>query len=322
MYHFETASKFYSIYNFGKVKFNFLFLIVFGNLIFFSVLARSQEKCESLFTEKNISVQPELDKDILSTAKNLEENNYTQGRILDEYNAYFLFHQGKDLIQTLAYLRDGSVWFDMGSGRNVALVKGLEKNKQIRRGVGVSATRSEFALGDQRVPGRLKQINGDYLENLVAQGRLENQKGKVDLITEIFGPLTYSQNVVEIMQIYLDLLKTNGQLMITFQISRGKSGNIFESDQIYPYNAIFSEKGLNEYGLFEWMKTIPGVSIEFVEQKTEKESGHYENTMSVRITKLSDQILVPNTIVVDKELPTIPPMRIFAPVNLKIENQL
>ena len=296
---------------------SFVFLLVFAfcKLFLFSGSVLAQEKCERLFDQGSDSSQQVLEKHLLSTAKNLENNNYTQARVLDEYNEFFLFRAGKDLLQTLAELHQGATWFDMGSGRNVALVKGLEKNPQIRRGVGVSATRSEFALGDQRVPGRLKQINGDYLENLVKQGRLRNQKGKIDLITEVFGPFTYSRNVTEVMQIYMDLLKTNGQLMMAFQISRGKVRSVFGPEESYPYNSVFSEKGLNEYGLLEWIKTIPGISVELIEQKVEKEDGKFDHVMGVRITKLQNQIVVPQTIIVDKEIPTVPPMRIFVPVN-------
>jgi hypothetical protein len=309
MSHFEAVKSLTPQLNF--IRRNLIRILIFltCNMFLFSKRVQAQEKCEIFFDEAPTSVQ-----------HHVENNNYTQTRILDDYNNYFLFREGKNLLQTLANLRTGATWFDMGSGRNVALVKGLQKNPQIRRGVGVSATRTEFALGDERVPGRLKQINGDYLENLVAQGRLKSQKGKVDLITEVFGPMTYSRQVTEIMQIYLDLLKTNGQLMMAFQIARGKQRSIFEPKEVYPYNSVSSERGLNEYGLLEWMKTIQGISIEFVEQKTEKEEGQFEHTIGVRITKLIDQVNVPRTIEVDKEIPTVPPMRIFAPVNSNNQN--
>lgn len=315
MYHFETAKflkKPIILYKSSLVCF---FIIAFCNAILFSGRARAQEKCEKLFEEAPDLAYQALEKYLLSTAKNIENNNYTQTRILDDYNNFFLFRSGTNLLQILANLRQGAVWFDMGSGKNVALVKGLQKNPQIRRGVGVSATRTEFALGDERVPGRLKQINGDYLENLVTQGRLRNQKGKVDLITEVFGPLTYSRKISEVMQIYLDLLRTNGQLMIAFQISRGKARGVLEPEAIYPYNSVLSEKGLNEYGLLEWIKTIPGISVEIAEQKIEKEDGQFDHTVGVRITKLQEHVVIPQTIAVDKEVPTVPPMRIFVPIN-------
>jgi len=290
---------------FGTNKKLKLFCVfVFCEAFLFSSFSIAQIKCEDLFAE-----------DQMSTAINLQNNNYTQSRILSEYNDFFMFRRAKDLLQTLAGIRKGATWFDMGSGKNVALVKGLEQNPQIRRGVGVSATRTEFALGDQRVPGRMKQMNGDYLENLVASGRFKNQMGKVDLITDIFGPLSYSKNVVEVMQIYLNLLSKNGKLMTAFQIARGTVADVMHDEKIHPYNAMLTADGLFQHGLLEWLKSIPGIEVEMIEQTAVSEDGKFEHTMGVRITKLQDNVIVPNTIKVDKEVPTVPPIRIFVPVN-------
>lgn len=286
------------------LKGKFLLALILSEGLFFPSYSSAQMNCKDLFFE-----------DSISTTINLQNNNYMEFRILDSYNDFFKFPYARDLLQTLSSLRQGTTWFDMGSGKNVALVKGLERNPQIRRGVGVSATRTEFALGDKRVPGRLKQVNGDYLEKLVAAGRLKNQMGKVDLVTDVFGPLSYSQNVVEVMQIYLDLLSKNGQLMTAFLLARGTAQTVMESEKIHSYNAVMTESGLSKRGLLEWLKSIPGIAVEVVEQKIISEDGKFEHTTGVRITKLQDKVIVPKTIKVDKEVPTVPPLRIFVPVN-------
>ena len=297
MSHSETSKVFIN-------KLNIIFIFVFCMMVFHSSVGLALVQCETLFSD-----------DPISTEMNLKDNNYEQFRILSEYNDFFMFRHARDLLQTLSTLMKGATWFDMGSGKNVALVKGLENNSQIRRGVGVSATRTEFALGDQRVPGRLKQVNGDYLENLVAAGHFKKHMGKVDLVTDIFGPLSYSQKIVEVMQIYLDLLKTNGQIMAAIQIARGTVADVMNAERIHPYNAVMTSDGLIEHGLLQWLKTIPGIMVEMVEQKTISESGQFENTMGIRITKLQAKVIVPNTIKVDKEAPTVPPLRIFVPTH-------
>ncbi len=251
-----------------------------------------------------------------SAHSNVDTNNYTETRFLDEYNLFFLFRQGLDLLKTLSGLRKNAIWFDMGSGINKALVKGLESNTQIRRGVGLSKVKTEGAWGDKRVPGRMKQINGDTLESLVDQGRLKNHMGRVDLITDVFGPLSYTKNVVKVMQIYLDLLAQNGQAMISLQVGRARGMSRLDAIENYiPYNSLHVSDGVEPYGLISWIKSIPGISVEEVVQDEFKEDGTYHKTVGLRITKHVDKVVVPQTIAIehyaDEE---VPPMRVFIPL--------
>ena len=247
------------------------------------------------------------------TAKKLspvQENNFTNSRVLADYNNFFNW-KNFDLMKVLENLRSHSIWIDMGSGRNIALVKGLSLFNQIGLGIGINAVKPEFALNDERVPGRLKNLEG-MIEDLSEQKKFDALKGKVDLITDVFGPFSYSLKLRKVMQIYLDLIAKDGQLLMAFQIARAENKSIFDDRNDFDlYNAVKSENKWQQNGLIEWLKTIPGIQVESVEQKVLENGKSYDLTVGVRIIKLDSTIEVPDTIEYVDHIETVPYRRLF-----------
>ena len=240
----------------------------------------------------------------------VESNDFTNNRILDEYKSFFTW-KNFDLITILGNLGPHSVWIDMGSGRNIALVKGLALFKQISLGIGINAVRPEFPVGDERVPGRLKTMEG-MIEDLSDQGQFVPFNGNVALITDVFGPFSYSLHLKKVMQIYVDLLAKDGQLLMAFQISRAENKSRLDaSHEADIYNGVKFGDKWDQRGLISWLKTIPGISVETIEQETFQDHNQYNHTVGVRITKQIAQVEVPDTLQFLDHQETVPYRRLF-----------
>lgn len=137
----------------------------------------------------------------------LAENKFNTSRDLASYNAYFKFSESKTLVDVLDGLPEQAVWMDMGAGKEFALNEGLKRNPRIEWGIAVSYKRPTYLEDHTAVASRFKSYEGDFVENMYHDGKFAQFEGKVDLITDVFGPFSYSKNLPVLLQTYFNLLK-------------------------------------------------------------------------------------------------------------------
>jgi hypothetical protein len=266
------------------VKKSLISSLVFVHLAFQAVPAWSQESCSLFFGHfEQTKIENEY----------LEMNDFKVSRDLQKYSTVNLpFEKTKNVFDEVMALPEGSRWIDMGAGEARALVDGLVANTKIAEGIAIAYERPFVIANPEKVPGRFRYLEGDFVENMAKEGRLDQFVGKVDLITDVYGPLSYSEKIPPLLQIYFDLLKPGGLLIFNVMTGRIKTP-------------------VMNTGLMGWISRLPGVEFLEVFHRNMVYSGGFENFYSIKIKKIESKIVVPKNLETDIYIPGNPPERTF-----------
>ncbi len=194
-------------------------------------------------------------------SERVQKNLFNVGRGFSEY-AKKITRSGKSLFQIFESLPKDSVWFDMGAGLSHALTHGLLRFEQIKKGVAVVYKNPEGYQDPRIIHPKLKDryenLEGDLIQDQYLKGKLDPFFGKVNVITDVYGPLTYTRQINEVLQIYLDLLAPGGKI---YFIIREASNPIYSSTHRNP-------------SWLSFLKSIDGVEVQRLspENNLEKES--------------------------------------------------
>ncbi len=167
------------------------------------------------------------------------ESNYSfyTGRTLRDYYGAF----GAGFLRSLRELRPEDTWLDSGSGAGYAVGE-YQVGKDIARDynrfsrsphrflgnrpraktLGITVALPEAAgavteaMEKSGVGARHRNLSGRYLEDIPAE-----EFGKVQLITDFFGPLAYTSDVTAVMNRYLEI--TGDKANLYFQVAEAKT---------------------------------------------------------------------------------------------------
>lgn len=159
----------------------------------------------------------------------------------------FEFMFGSEFMNFLHSLNSNHRWLDSGSGDRVAISQYHEKQKAHP---GESAQTVALSLENpvrwsaRRIQRFLKSKNhidfhGRYFEEIPV-----DELGKFDLITEFFGPASYSSDLGLVLNRYLQLLKVGGRLYIN---------NKFQTEIVIG--------DLVTTGLWDFLQQAQGISV-------------------------------------------------------------
>jgi hypothetical protein len=257
----------------------------------------SGSRCEEMFKHARTAIQNEA----------LEENQFNVSRRLAQYTAHFPFQIKLDA--ELAALPPGSRWVDMGAGKAGALMDGLEKYPNLL-GTGIAFKKPWDMVKRREFADRFEYLDGELVENMAADGTLDHLRGKVQILTDLYGPLSYSEHLPELMQVYVDLLARGGVGFINMMSERKEGGRFSWARRAQWVNAIDS----NPHGFVEWLRTIPGIQV--IESRTFKVDSPRisEKSDAVKILKIIDHVVVPHTIETLSYEAGSPPVRLFRSV--------
>ena len=132
----------------------------------------------------------------------LKLNAFVTSRTLGEYGIYSA-REFKSFLETLG---PGSHWLDAGAGKGHAIAQYVERNPAGARVTGVvySGKRPKNA------PDQLRYLSGRYIEDIP-----DEELGRADLITDLFGPGSYSTRISEVLNKYLRILTPGGRAFVT-----------------------------------------------------------------------------------------------------------
>ena len=159
---------------------------------------------------------------------------------------------------------------------------------------------TEFTLG------RLKYLDGDFVENLYFRGKLRRLINKVSLLSDIVGPLSYSKNIQMLFDIYFKILKKDGFFYFTiiternYQTSKDQAGRSRRKMLDAPV-AMNSFEFVDANGLkspvtmIDWLRTIKGIEIEeiteyIINKNNSDNEPIYEKYQGFRIKKVSSDV--------------------------------
>ena len=132
----------------------------------------------------------------------LKFNAFVTSRTLGEYDVYI----AREFMQFLKSLGPGSHWLDAGSGEAIALTQYLERHPGKARVTGVVYSGKK----PKKAPEQLRYLSGRYIEDIP-----DEELGRADLISDVFGPGSYSTRVSQVLNKYLRILNAGGRAFIT-----------------------------------------------------------------------------------------------------------
>lgn len=148
----------------------------------------------------------------------MQRNSFTVHRDLAAYESDFGFL----FRQRVGNLRRGQHWLDVGAGDGNAQLDYLrERSSDAARVTAIAYRRGwESRLYNSKLGrGENRFISGRMVE------AISNQEiGQADLITDVFGALSYTNDPVLVLRKYLELLKPDGHLMFVGMMSKVKVG--------------------------------------------------------------------------------------------------
>jgi hypothetical protein len=281
-----------------------------------------QTQCSEIFqTAARVKIENQL----------IAANAFTDNRDLNTYSSQLPFKQAPSIISLLEQLQHGSTWIDMGAGEANALADGLRQNLKITHGIAVGVKKPKFAKDERDLPGRLRYLDGDFVENMVRDGKLNSFMGQVDLISDVFGPLSYSEHLPELFQAYFDLLKTNGTLVFNFMLERNQKlqpglerrpeslltrWKKLLGGQKYEYgvatvNQLWRSDQEGPANFLIWLESIPGIEVVEIAGSMAAEGHRWEKSLAIQIRKVSSKVSVPHTLRTVKYQAGGPPQRVL-----------
>ncbi len=156
-------------------------------------------------------------------------------------------------------------WLDAGSGTSSApsavmargaagLVRPEYSSGKFYYQEGEPADNLSVTLVDLDSPvrsdDRTTVLSGRKIENIP-----DSELGKSDLITDIHGPLAYSNRPDQVLAKYVAALKDEGKMFVSMGSNQDISGSLFGET-----NAIIGRDGVSR-NFIEWLQAIPGLRV-------------------------------------------------------------
>lgn len=258
------------------------------------------KRCESVFRSK-----------IQIRNSNLLMNNFTVDRGLSQYENHFPFKTARGVKVTLASLPKKSVWFDMGAGKGHALVDGLKLNSNLTA-IGVSYVRPGKSADLNIYGERAGYLEGDYVENMMDLGRLKPYLGRVNVITDVYGPFSYTNDVPRLLQTYLDLLETDGVLFVNFLVDRKIEHDPYARVGYSSMNSVLKSDGTkSNAGILEWLMQIEGIQVLDAARAESEPGAVHEKSIGLKIKKTATHVTVPSNLKLETYEADSPPRRTF-----------
>lgn len=227
-----------------------------------------RKNCLSLFESQNETVlfdseiikqsQKKYETEIAKTHDKINSNSFVTNRGYAEYNTLFKFETFLD------HLTSQDRWLDAGAGRAKAQIEYLEKRKlEAKDSLQMVALAFKKPWFTQVPKENFKYISGSYFEDIP-----DYQLGLFSVITDYFGPFSYSKNPVAVLNKYLRLLKAGGKIFIS---STPYQSSIYVPDQglisLHTWIQKYLEKFPDDYKISKNLNTLEIQSVSEVIQQ-------------------------------------------------------
>lgn len=241
-----------------QVLFKFLFL--FSLLLSAHGIALAAPLCSQVFHES------------WAISRIVEKNKFVTMRGIFDYRDML----GKEFSTSLESLKSDQLWVDLGAGKANAQVEFLKTFKDVDKAPWTVAIAYKLDrwFSPPKFSGKLQIREGAFEAQDVTSWK------KADLITDVFGVVSYTHDLHTTLQKAFDLMNVNGEFYI-----------------FMTYYSLSIHRGEARYGLIDFLKTIEGIKVE----------GKYG---TIRITKTSPEVTVPSMIL-EKYVDDAPPVRTF-----------
>lgn len=150
---------------------------------------------------------------LLQIRYKVASNSFPVERDLSHYK-----HAFPELAERLATFPSDGIWMDMGAGEARAMLSYLAELKSAvgvgqRQLLAIGASIPENNENDIRLAQREDRGRFYYIESYIEKLEFADLP-KADLITDVYGPLSYSSSLSQILLRYIAQLKVGGDLFI------------------------------------------------------------------------------------------------------------
>ncbi|WP_413575881.1 hypothetical protein ACLVWU_15965 [Bdellovibrio sp. HCB290] len=235
-------------------------------MVGFSFNAKAAPLCSKVFVESRISAP--------LITKRVAENDFTTNRGLEDY----ALELHPDFRMSLSKLNANQHWVDLGAGKATAQIQFLKsfKNKNTMPQMTAVAFKLDRWFKPPSFDGKLKVQEGAF-ESMPTESWQ-----KTDLITDLYGVLSYTADFSGALQKSVDMLNMQGELYFL----------------ALPWGYQFN-KGPAQLGLPEFLEGIEGLRIE------QTRPGQF------KITKTQESVTIPRLELV-RYTDQAPPLRVFS----------
>ncbi len=185
--------------------------------------------------------------------------------VIERKFEHYLFHLPNQFHEKVQKLDGNSHWIDAGAGEARAMAGYAERLK--RDGKDIPKLTALAMKRPENVPLLAEAAAGSarfrYLE-----GKVEDadpaKLGQADLITDLFGPFTYTDRMDLVLLSYLKLAKEGGTIVLSPSQDEPLSRD-FRYPPLEMFSAPMRFVGLrNRMTLEKWFRSIEGIKVEHV----------------------------------------------------------
>lgn len=235
-------------------------------LLFSGATASASEQCSSLFLVQNWEV-----------SSRVQKNKFVTNRDLYEYRE--VLHA--DFMKSLTGLTPDQHWVDLGAGKanaQIDYIKSFSNHLSAAQTTAV-AYKLDRWFSPPKFDGKLQIKEGAFEQQPTASWK------KADLVTDVFGVISYTRDLQTSLQKVFDLMNVKGEFYI------------FTTN--YHTSVRVSEK--KSLSLMDFIATIEGLRVE----------GRFG---TIKITKEIENVIVPRLELL-KYVDDAPPTRAFVQSN-------
>jgi hypothetical protein len=239
-----------------------------------------------------------------------------EGYVIDRSLAAYALALQPGFAQSLANLGPEERWLDVGAGQGLAVLdyyspeydprQAGRRERQIKKGRAVA-----MSIEDRRTPRwqqtaeTLEPNQLRYVFNKPLREYSAEELGRFQLITDVIGGFSYTENLALFMEKVLSLLTVNGTFYTVAQDVRAADGSNKPHYAGEPFLTQIKNAAGSDIGICAWLKTINCVEVD-----CNFKSDWTPPIETYRIRKTCDAVAVP-PLKSERFVAGTPPERIF-----------
>jgi hypothetical protein len=239
-----------------------------------------------------------------------------EGYVIDRSLSAYVRALPQGFAQSLANLGPEERWLDVGAGQGMAVLdyyapeydprQAGRRERQIKKARSVA-----MSIEDRRTPrwqqtaDTLEPNQLRYVFNKPLREYTTEELGRFQLITDVIGGFSYTENLTIFMEKVLSLLTVNGMFYTVAQDVRNEadSNQPFYSGE--PFLSQIKNAAGNDIGICAWLKKISCIEV-----SCEYKSDWRPTLETYRIRKSCDKVSVP-PLATERYVAGTPPERVF-----------